>query len=159
MQLLVARQFEHIENMEVKQSIQYYLYENQSQTTDIVMVEENKLLKQLQEAVHNSKNDHSEDELTAAVAMMLMHYQAIDTEPDSTPKNKFAIQIEEQKEEQLESNLNITNDHATAAPSQDNSIDTIRQQIRRNRRSNYSRSALLASCRNILKEFLSQNSL
>lgn len=36
--------------MEVKQNTQYYLYNNQTHNNDFIMVEENKLLKQLQEA-------------------------------------------------------------------------------------------------------------
>lgn len=42
--------------MEVKQNNQYYLYNNQTQTNNFIMVEENKLLKQLQEAGKFNKN-------------------------------------------------------------------------------------------------------
>ncbi|XP_046801015.1 uncharacterized protein LOC124418492 [Lucilia cuprina] len=139
--------------MEVK-NIQYYLYnDNGVSTAEAVMVEENRLLKQLEEAVSASKDQHSEDEINAAVAMMLMHYQAI-TEPELTPKNNFITQVPQPKEKQLKASVTITKVNST----QNINLNTIEQQIRQNRKSSYSKSSLLSACRNILKEFLSQNS-
>lgn len=90
--------------------------------------------------------------------MMLMHYQAVVKEPEYPNKNKFAAQIQQQKQRQLKPKLTITKVHATAT-TQNIRIDSMKQQIRKNRKNNYNKSSLLASCRNILKEFLSQNSL
>lgn len=81
-----------------------------------------------------------------------MHYQ-VAIEPES--KNKFAEQFQQQKDRALKPKLSITKMHT----SPNRLYNTYTHQIRRNRRGNYSKSSLLASCRNILKEFLAQNSL
>lgn len=141
---------------------QLYYYERKA-SADLLIVEEKKLLKHLQEeAVLCCKNERTEDELTAAIGMMLMHYQAV-AETQNTPKNKtinsdlvISSHCRQQHERNTIKPQSLTRSlHGV----QKTHIDTMKPQVRKNRKSNSSKSSLLASCRNILKEFLSQNSL
>ncbi|XP_046801014.1 uncharacterized protein LOC111687174 [Lucilia cuprina] len=140
--------------MEVK-NIQYYLYDDEegASTAEAVMLEETNLLQHIDEAVQANKDIYSEDELNAATAMMLMHYQAI-VHPQTVNTYNFDAQTCQQKEKLQTPKSMMTKEHNN----QNIHMDTM-EQIRQYRKCNYTQSSLLASCRNILKEFLAQNGL
>ncbi|XP_073821622.1 uncharacterized protein [Musca autumnalis] len=96
-----------------------------------ILFEEKDILRQLEEEAEHYNNEHSEDELAAAIAMMLMYYQVM-PEPQVTPRNKFIAQS------RASSSLHHYHEK------------------RKNHKSGARQSvSLLACCRNILKEFLS----
>lgn len=97
-------------------------------------------------------NEHSEDEVRAAIALMLMHYQAV-TVVRTTPKsNPIYRRDSDNFTTSEESNYPSTSDESSLYDGQDE-VD-FRYQLRRNRKR---KSTLLSCCRNILKEFLAQN--
>ncbi|XP_073820859.1 uncharacterized protein [Musca autumnalis] len=139
--------------MEAKSS-QFSLYDYSRQSER--MFDEKDLLKQLDQEAELCINEHTEDEVTAAIGMMLMHYSAV-SDAQFTPKNKPIIQgtakplpVREEKYPQT-----VKKEDTVL-----HSIQHTTEMKRKNRKSAASKSSsLLASCRNILKEFLSQNSI
>lgn len=92
--------------------------------------------------------------------MMLMHYQAV-SEAQNTPKNK-SINTTPVTYSHHHDQRSVTKPQSinkSLHGVQKTNVDTMKPQVRKHRKSNSSNSSLLASCRNILKEFLSQNSL
>ncbi|XP_075153933.1 uncharacterized protein LOC142227344 [Haematobia irritans] len=141
--------------MDVK-STDFHLYDYK-QSDQMMMVEEKNLLMQLQaEAEMCSRKEHTADEVTAAIGMILMHYQVF-SEVQFTPKNKHITLTTTSTAKQTPRIQSLAKSNSSLHGIQRHV--EMKHQIRKTRKSNSSKSSLLASCRNILKEFLSQNSM